>query len=274
MNGQVAFTFPTAVDPSQYNIVGTGDFLGDGKSDLLVENIGGAAGLIGIGEVSNGHVAFTFPTALTPSGSWNVVGSGDFLGDGKDQFLIQNTGANAGLVGIGELNSGQVAFTFPTAVSTSQYKIVETGDYLGNGKSDILIENIGSNAGLIGIGEVSSGQVAFTFPTAVDPTQWKFVGSGDFFGDGKDQFLIENIGNNAGLLGIGEVVGGQVNFIFPAVLTSQWTLVGTGDYLGEGHDQFLLENNSTGAIDIGDYSNGQAHLTQVSTIQASQWTFH
>ena len=273
VNGQVAFTFPTALDPSQYHILGSGDFLGDGKSDLLIENIGSSAGLIGIGEISNGQVAFTFPTNLTPSGQWNVAGTGDFLGDGKDQFLIENTGSNAGLVGIGELNNGHVAFTFPTSLSTSQWSIVGTGDFLGDGKSDILVENIGSNAGLVGIGEVSNGQVAFTFPTAVTLSQWKFVGSGDFLGDGKDQFLIENIGSNAGLLGIGEVTGGQVAFTFPTNLASQWTIVGTGDYLAEGHDQFLIENTS-GAIDIGDFTGGQIHLTQVSTIQASQWMFH
>ena len=176
-------------------------------------------------------------------------------------------------MGIGELNNGHVAFTFPTALSTSQWSIVGTGDFLGDGKSDILIENIGSNAGLVGIGEVSNGQVAFTFPTAVTLSQWKFVGTGDFLGDGKDQFLIENIGSNAGLLGIGEVTGGQVAFTFPTTLASQWTIVGTGDYLAEGHDQFLIENTS-GAIDIGDYTGGQVHLTQVSTIQASQWMFH
>jgi len=272
VGGQAGYIFPTSLDPSQYSIVGTGDYLGDGKSDLLVENIGGAAGLIGIGEISNGQVAFTFPTALTPSGQWNVVGSGDFLGDGNDQFLIENTGANAGLVGIGELTGGQVAFTFPTALATSQWNIVGVGDFLGDGKSDILIENIGSNAGLVGIGEVTGGQVSFSFPTAVAAGQWKFVGTGDFFGDGKDQFLIENIGTSAGLLGIGEANNGQVAFTFPTTLASQWTIVGTGDYLAEGHDQILLESTS-GAIDIGDYTAGQVHLTQVSSLPPD-WTFH
>ena len=272
-NGHASYTFPTSLAPSQWTIVGKGDYLGAGHDQMLIENIGSSAGIVGIGDVENGQVSFTFPTALAAS-QWKFVGSGDFLGTGaEDQFLIENTGSNAGLVGIGDFGNGHASFTFPTALAPTQWSIVGTGDFLGDGKSDILIENIGSNAGLVGIGEVSNGQVAFTFPTAVATSQWEFVGTGDFLGDGKDQFLIENIGGSAGLLGIGEVTGGQVAFTFPTALASQWTIVGTGDYLAEGHDQFLMENTS-GAIDVGDYTGGQVHFTQVSTLQASLWTFH
>ena len=53
---------------------------------------------------------------------------------------------------------------------------------------------------------------------------------------------------------------------------SGWKVVGSGDYLGEGHDQFLIENAS-GVVEIGDYTGGQVHLTQVSNL-ASEWIIH
>jgi hypothetical protein len=41
---------------------------------------------------------------------------------------------------------------------------------------------------------------------------------------------------------------------------------------GEGHDQFLIENTS-GAVDIGDWSGGRLHLTSIAIIN-SAWMFH
>jgi hypothetical protein len=95
-------------------------------------------------------------------------------------------------------------------------------------------------------------------------------GAGDFLGDGKDQYLLEN---TSGLLAFGEVTGGEANYTFlPVGIGPEWKFVGTGDYLGEGHDQFLLENTS-GAVDVADWINNQLHVTQVAGI-GPEWTFH
>ena len=48
--------------------------------------------------------------------------------------------------------------------------------------------------------------------------------------------------------------------------------MGAGDYLGEGHDQFLIENAS-GVVEIGDFTGGAVHITQVGDV-AAQWTIH
>ncbi len=197
--------------------------------------------------------------------TWKFGGTGDFLGDGKDQYIVENT---SGLVAIGEVVSGQPTYIYPTALPAG-WSFVETGDFLGAGKSDFLVQNTAT--GSLAVGEVANGVAGFTFlPQGLDAT-WKFVGSGDFLGDGKDQFLVEN---TSGLVAIGEIAGGQATYIYPTALAAQWKFVGVGDYLGEGHDQFLIDNTTTNALFVGDYSGGQVHYTQVGNVSAAVWLFH
>jgi len=247
-----------------------GDDAGDWAPSVRGDSFGeGSQGVAGLVSPTDLEVMDVLGFKLAP----DATARDDFNADGQSDFLIQNTGGAPGLVGIGEVVNGQVAFTFPTSLAPSQYTIVGEGDYLGSGNDQILIENTGSSAGLVGIGEIANGQVSYTFPTAVSASQWKFVGSGDFLGTGaEDQFLIENTGSNAGLVGIGDFGNGNASFTFPTALsTSQWSIVGTGDFLGDGKSDFLIESTA-GQVVVGEVVNGQAQYTQVAGI-ASSWSF-
>ena len=79
--------------------VGTGDFNGDGHSDILFQNTSGqalvwemnGASLIGGGAVST-----------NPGPAWKAIGTGDFNDDGDSDILFQNT--SSGQVSIWEMN--------------------------------------------------------------------------------------------------------------------------------------------------------------------------
>ena len=83
---------------ASWHVVGSGDFNGDGKSDILWQNTDGQAAIW----LMNG----TTPTSealvgTNPGSSWQIVGTGDFTGDGKSDILFQNT---SGQVAIWEMN--------------------------------------------------------------------------------------------------------------------------------------------------------------------------
>ena len=63
------------------------------------------------GEVINGQAAYTQIAALGPE--WSFKGVGDSLGEGHDQFLIENT---AGAVVVGDWTGGQIHYTQVTAL--------------------------------------------------------------------------------------------------------------------------------------------------------------
>ena len=133
-----------------------------------------------------------------------IVGSGDFDGDGKQEFLIKS---NWGLGLVGQGSNGRL--TLLSSRTTNSWmgywrlglndKIAGVGDFNGDGKDEFVIT---SNWG---IGIIKKNGSSFTSLVAKPKDTWfgswrynasvnsgkdKIAGIGDFNGDGKDDILI------------------------------------------------------------------------------------
>ena len=64
--------------PTSWTIVGTGDFNGDGKGDILWRNSNGDVGIW----LMNGTQILQQPIIGNVPASWTIAGTGDFNGDG------------------------------------------------------------------------------------------------------------------------------------------------------------------------------------------------
>jgi serralysin len=69
-----------------WHAIGTGDFNGDGHSDILLQN---SSGEVDIWEL-NGASVIAAASVANPGPSWHVKGTGDFNGDGFSDVLWQN----------------------------------------------------------------------------------------------------------------------------------------------------------------------------------------
>ncbi|MBK8904393.1 MAG: VCBS repeat-containing protein [Anaerolineaceae bacterium] len=231
-----------------WSIVGTGDFNGDGKVDILWHNhdtnhiqvwFMDGTRRVGRAEIVDEH------GQLAPVGlPWSIVGTGDFNGDGKVDILWHNHDTNhiqvwfmdgTRRVGRAEIvdEHGQLA---PVGLPWS---IVGTGDFNGDGKVDILWHNHDTNhiqvwfmdgTRRVGRAEIvdEHGQLA---PVGLP---WSIVGTGDFNGDGKVDILWHNRDTNhiqvwfmdgTRRVGRAEIVDehGQL-----APVGLPWSIVGTG----------------------------------------------
>jgi hypothetical protein len=102
--------------------------------DILWRNTSGALALWRV----NGSTVQSTALGTVPS-NWQVVNVGDFNGDGNVDLLFRDS--NSGTVAIWFLNSsGTVQSTATVGVvpTSSGWTIVDTGDYNGDGMSDIL----------------------------------------------------------------------------------------------------------------------------------------
>jgi len=167
-----------SVSPSVWTVMGTADMNGDGIGDLLWQDTAGdlaiwfmngsqiassaslgtvapssgwsivwsttgrilwrnGAGALALWQV-NGSTVHSASLATVP-GNWVVQGMGDFNGDGVADILWRDT--SAGTVAIWFLNASGAVHSTATvgAVATSTtWSILDTGDYDGDGMSDIL----------------------------------------------------------------------------------------------------------------------------------------
>ena len=69
-----------------------GDFNGDGKPDLVLQNVN--SGQIAIWYLNGVTVTGGQYVSATPGPGWHVAGVGDFNSDGKPDLVLQNSSSN------------------------------------------------------------------------------------------------------------------------------------------------------------------------------------
>jgi hypothetical protein len=147
------FTSQQVTSPN-WQVAATGDFNGDGDADVLwrYDNAANAAdplnGAIYEWTMNGTNVTGSGLISQQPGSlKWDVVGTGDFNGDGDADILFRyDNKANSadplnGLTYIDFMNGANVASGAPTQWQIDEsWQVASIGDYTGDGKSDILFQ--------------------------------------------------------------------------------------------------------------------------------------
>jgi hypothetical protein len=222
----------------------TGDFDGDGKSDLLFQNpvLGGVWQwrLDGSTILSQGAVDVGDP-------SYHLLGTADFNGDGRDDVLFRN---DAGFVYQWQMD-GLDNTPKPVSALDPKWHVVGAGDFNGDGKADLLLRNIGGSAnenGAFFLWQMDGNAIAGGGGVERPPTAWKTLGVGDFDGDGKDDFAVRNVSNTAdnGAVWVYLMNGTAIKAQGAAGIAdaATWELQQIADLNGDGRDDILFRNLS------------------------------
>lgn len=221
---------PTAA----FQVRGTGDFYGDGKTDILLQ---GQDGSVALWEMNGGSITqagfATFAGApANPGPTWQIVGTGDFNGDHQSDIVLQN---QDGSVAIWDMNGTTVAgaglVMTGTAVANPgpDWRVAGTGDFYGDGKTDILLQN---NNGSVAIWEVNgttitqAGQASLGGAVVNPGPTWHIVGTGDFNNDGKTDIVFrDDTGSVATWEMNGTTIASAAELANPGVA---WNSVGNG----------------------------------------------
>ena len=173
----------TSVDVS-WKIVGTGDFNGDGRDDVLFRH---SSGLLTdwLGQANGALNPNNANLFVNVDSSWAVVATGDFNGDGRDDVLFRHS---SGLLTdwLGQANGGlSPNANLFTSVDPS-WKVIGAGDFNGDGRDDILWRH-SSGALTNWLGQANGGFVANNANAlSQSDNSWHVVGIGDYNGDGRD----------------------------------------------------------------------------------------
>ena len=187
-NGSGGFSTQDLGVHSGWQIVGTGDFNGSGADGILWQN--SSSGDVQLWN-SNGTGGFISEDGFTNEdfgvlSGWQVVGTGNFNGNGADGILWQNS--SSGDFYMWNPN-GLGTFTGENLGVLSGWQVVGTGDFNGNGADGILWRN--TSSGDIQLWNPRGAGGFTTEDFGVHPG-WQIVGTGDFNGSGADGILWQN----------------------------------------------------------------------------------
>jgi VCBS repeat protein len=247
-----SFTVPASIEagPSTLFVIANGissagvsvSVSGTGTFDLVFQN---ASFALWLWEMSGNQITTNGSLPLpSPNSGWQVVGTGDFDGDGHPDLVFQNN--SSGALWLWEMNGTQIANSLPLPSPNSGWKVVAIGDFNGDGHPDLVFQNSGTGA--LWLWEMNATTIINSVPLPTPNSGWQVVGAADFNGDGHaDDLVFQN--NSTGALWLWEMSGAQIAGSLPLPTPNPgWNLRGVGTINGVGHPDLVFQNNGTGAL--------------------------
>ncbi|WP_441234184.1 Ig-like domain-containing protein [Bradyrhizobium sp. 930_D9_N1_4] len=240
------------------------DFNADGKSDLLFVN--SATNGIAVWQMDGAKIAAGPQIGVMAQG-FHIASTGDFNGDGKTDLFMINDNTHDAM--IWQMNGTQVASktTIATINVAGGWDFVGTGDFNGDGKTDLLFLNEQTHG--VATWQMNGNQITSGSQIAVMNAAggWRFADVGDFNGDGKSDLLFLNDTTHG--VAAWEMNGTKI--MGSAVLGT----VGADDHYvglqsidGGQKSAILFENSVTHALTAVEINGGQGVLQQLGVMNA------
>ena len=176
----------------------------------------------------------------------------DFNSDSKSDIIFQDTGtapiisgrnhmggdASSGAPLIDFMSNGTVASSATLPSPTIAWRIVGSGDFNNDSKSDILWQNTDGTPMIW----TMNGPTVTSQTTLSDPgASWRAVGTGDFNGDNKSDILFQNSDGTPLIWTMnGTSVTASATLSDPG---ASWRAVGTGDFNNDGKSDLVFQNS-------------------------------
>ncbi len=163
--------------PAGYNVVGVGDFTGNGTSDILWQNP--TSGDVDEWQIADGQWSKSVDLGSHPGSGWTIAGVGDFFGNGTDDILWTNSTGGQVQTDIWQLGpNGQWQDSVSPGSHPAGYSVVGVGNFTGNGTSDILWQDAAT--GDVDEWLINNGKWAGSIDLGGHPGNFQVAGAGAF----------------------------------------------------------------------------------------------
>ncbi len=181
--------------------------------------------------VTDGGKVKSYKELYTLKSNMNMLGIGDFDGDGVTDYLLRSNTGDLGYV-TGDDNKWHYIKGLGT-----EWKIAAVGDLDGNGTDDVIVRHDAGFTGAYMIG--TDGKITWSNLDTLK-SDMTLVGTGDFNGDGVDDVLLQNKSN--GWVGAWLVEDGSVDS-FIGICKNKNAIEQIADFNGDGIDDLRIRTD-------------------------------
>ena len=210
---------------SKVELVGTGNVYGSNEagSDIFMK-----IGTTVAAWTTDGGKVTGYKELYTLKSNMNMLGIGDFDGDGVTDYLLRSTAGDLGYV-TGDDNKWHYIKGLG-----KEWKIAAVCDLDGNGTDDVIVRH---DAGFTGAYMIdTNGKITWSNLDTLK-SDMTLVGTGDFNDDGVDDVLLQNKSN--GWVGAWLVEDGRVDS-FIGICNNKNSIEQIADFNGDGIDDIRI----------------------------------
>jgi len=261
---------------SNQNFVDSGDFNGDGLSDLLITVDNPATGQRAflVDQMNPGGIEAQFQIAVRGA-DWIVDGIGDFNGNGTDDILEHRDLGGTRTLEVSVMNNNAVQSNITLNVNGVEWNADGTGDFNGNGTSDVLQHQISAGSMTLRALMVSNNVVQSAPTLGTIDANWQVDGTGDFNHDGTSDILV-HLDSSSGVRTL-QVLTIQNNAVTSATTIGQVgtniSVGGIGDFNGDGTSDILMHQDvsTTRTDSVYNVVNNAVVSTQTLAVTGIDW---
>jgi VCBS repeat-containing protein len=259
-----AGTIDLGTHGGNYQIVGTGDFDGDGTSDVIWRNP--TTGQVDEWHMVNGNWGGSIDLG-THGADYQVAGVGDFNHNGTSDILWRS--ASTGQVDLWLMVGGNWSSSVNLGSHGTSFQVAGVGDFNGDGTSDVLWRN--PTTGQVDLWLMNNGNWSSSVDLGSHGTDFQVAGIGDFNGDGTSDILWRN--SSTGQVDEWKMQGGNwAGSVDLGNHGTAWQVGGVTDLNGNGTSDILWRNPTTAEVDGWVMANGNwAGSTLYSTAPDAAW---